>query len=148
MFTKIAKWAGILCISLAVAAYISDKLLNYSIKDDKNNSSEFIKIKAQYIVNMEIEKLIPLLEPKYLIEFNSNENKRSISKYLLLGKVKSYEDPIYYGSDTTVGKYSENQRKLYFLIVAHFNTGNAEIKVSLLKSDSSFLIEKISITGI
>ena len=148
MVAKIAKWAGGIFIFLAISAYISGQFLNYSLKDDEKNSGEFIKVNAPYIVNMEIEKIVPLMEPTYLIEFNSNENKSLIGKYLLLGKAESYKGPIYYGSDTTSGEHSKNQRKLYFIILAHFNTGNAEIKVSLLKSGSSFLIEKISITYI
>jgi hypothetical protein len=145
MFAKILKWSAIFVISLMVIAFVSSRILNISLAEDKKIAIDFIEKNSKYIVNMELDRIEPLLAPVYLSEFNSDTNKKAISEYLSHGKVESYDSPLYYGSDSTAGKRSENQKIFYFLIRVRFEKGVAEIKVSLLKSGDSFLIEKFNI---
>lgn len=145
MFIKMSKWLVILFLSLVAIAFFSSRVLDLSLAGEKKTAEKFIEKNSIHIVNMEIDVIRPLMTATYLSEFNSYENKKVIEQYVSLGKIKSYGGPIYYGSDTSLGGHSKNQRIFYFLIHVHFEHSDAEIKVSLLKSGDSFLIDKLRV---
>lgn len=137
---------GFFLIFIVIMAFSFGAFVKFSVAEDKKMASDFAEKNALYIINMDYENIKPLMATDYLGEFNSDENQKVIRKYLSLGKIKSYDNPVYYGSDTTAGKYSKNQRTLYFLMLVHFESADAEIKISLLKSEDSFLINQLKIT--
>ena len=144
---KFLKFVG---ISVVVLVVVISSLLYWAASETDELTAEvtpFIETSMPLVATWDLDKFKHLLSPEGLAGFESERGRKITAFISQVGKLESFDKPIFVKSTSTASTSGEGRSIAIFTVQARFENGDGVLTFTLVRTGSSYLIQSINLSS-